>query len=309
MTDQQVIEVLFIDDEQNVREALEGAAAYKNIILHTHSNLDEGIGHLRTNHNIVFVILDAKGFINQGQVKGTESDRFAVAASRKVEELAREQNRYLPFCFYTGHSDLKDMWSGASGLTVFDKTEDDVNDKMFTHIWETFNNSEQGKLRFAYPQLFEAIDLIRHPNIKSDLISLLLGLDKSDWGGTHDERTVICETVRRIQEAIYKSLNQKNANVVKNEHFQNNGMIKFGLVLKHLSGNKRDVGQNNWQPSSSVYQNQFIEYISNMIYWNCGQYIHFNPNEAYYPSTFGSKTLIYGVFELLIWFKELYKKI
>jgi hypothetical protein len=308
MTNQQFIEVLFIDDEQNVREALEGAAAYKNIILHTHSNLDEGIAYLRTNYNIVFVILDAKGFINQGQVKGTENDSFAVAASRRVEDLAKEQNRYLPFCFYTGHSDLKATWKGAGGFVVFDKTEDDVNDKMFTHIWETFNNSEEGKLRFAYPQLFEAIDLIGHPHIKSDLTSLLLELDKVDWGNTHEERKVICETVRRIQEAIYKSLNQKNATVVKNDFFQSNGMIKFHPVLKYLSGYTKNQWD-RWELTSTIHQNQFIEYVSNMIYWNCGQYIHFNPNEAYYPSTFGTKTLIYGVFELLIWFKELHKKI
>lgn len=304
MTNQPTIEVLFIDDEQNVREALEGAAAHRNIILHTHSNLDEAIGHLRTNHNIVFVILDAKGFINQGQVKGTESDRFAVAAFRKVEELAREQNRYLPFCFYTGHSDLKDMWSGASGLTVFDKTEDDINDKMFTHIWETFNNSEEGKLRFAYPQLFEAIDLIGHPNIKEDLKSLLIGLENPEWGEVHNERTFMCNTVRRIQEAIYKSLNSKNAQVVKNEHFYQNGMIKFNEVKKHLSGN-----QVNFAPTTTEYQISLIENMAQTIYWGCGRYLHFDNNEKYYPSFFGTRALIYSVFELLIWFKGLYKNI
>lgn len=298
------IHVLFIDDETDVRIALKGAAALKNVILRDFSSLEEGLTELKINPKIKFVILDAKGYINQSQVKGTESDSFALAAHRRIEELAREENRYLPYCFYTGHSDLKTTWTDSGEFKVFDKTEDNVVDLLFGHIWNSYLNSEEGMFRIQYSDLFQAIDLIGDVHITSDLIALLRGLINPDYGSIQAERTSICNTVRRIQEAIYKSLNAKNSAVVKNSHFHPNTMIKFNDVKKHLSGNQ--VGH---MPTTTQFQNSLMEDISQTIYWGCGKYLHFNRNETYFPSRYGLRALILGVFEQLIWFKDIYTRI
>lgn len=295
MTISKAIQALFLDDESDIRTSMQADAAKKRIILKCFSSLEEGLEELNKNWSIRFVILDAKGFIRPDQVKGTENDSFALKAHRALDKLSKAQNRFLPYCYFTGHSDLRSMYADVDDFVVFDKNDTGVREKLFNHIWDTFHNSEEGILRKNYSELFEATDLINHPDATKGLISLLKCIQSNDYTSMANNLKGIFGEVRSLQELIYKALSQKDNTVIPNSYFRANGMIDFNQTKKHLTANN--------------YQGQFIENITNATYWATGEYIHASLQRSYIPSVFGINALIYSVFELLIWFKSLYTSI
>lgn len=304
MTNNKPIEVLFLDDEGDLRSSMQGYAAEKNIFLKCFSSLQEGLEELDRNHNIRFVILDAKGFLRPDQVKGTENDSFALSASRELDKLSFTQNRYLPYCYFTGHSDLRATYEGVKDFIVFDKNDNGVRDKLFDHVWEVINNSEEGNFRRQYRELFEAVDLINHADATKGLITLLKYMQEDDYTSMNNNIKGIFSEVRSLQELIYKALNKRKKGVFPDRLFKSNGMIEFNPTRKHLSGNK----DHSFKPTTTQYQNQFIDNVATAIYWGTGEYIHSDLQRDYIPSRFGIKALIYSVFELMIWFKQLYSK-
>lgn len=302
MTINKPIQVLFLDDESDIRSSMQADAAKKRIILKCFSSLEEGLNELNKNWSIRFVILDAKGFIHPNQVKGTENDSFALRAHRELDKIIKTQNRYLPYCFFTGHSDLRSTYADVDDFVVFDKNATGVREKLFDHIWNSFHNSEEGMMRNKFSELFEATDLINHSDATKGLISLLKCIESNDYGSMITNLKGTFSEVRSLQELIYKALNIKSESIVPSRLFKTDSMITFGQANRHLSGNK----DSNYKPTTKVYQNQLIENVSLAIYWGTAEYIHSDLRRNYTPSIYGIKALIYSVFELLLWFKSLH---
>ena len=233
-------------------------------------------------------------------MKGTEGGNFAVKAVQDIPRLGKELNRYLPFCFFTGFADLAGDLSGADHK-VINKNEVNASSKLFDYIWQTYSESEEAKLKDNYNDLFYAVELMNSQEAENVLIQLLKSVEKLQ---VEDYKSILVNT-RSLQELVYKAIHQKNPSVVETRHFKSNGMIEFSSVKRHLSGNKGS----DFKPTSQAYQNSAIENLTNSIYWSCGEYIHSDLQRDYYLSRYGLLSLVNGVFEQLMWFKQLHEKI
>lgn len=296
------INVLFIDDDAAVRDSLYTEAKRRQILIRGVDNLDDGLLEIRNNPRIKFIILDGKAYRHRGQVKGTESGNFAVKAVQDIPRLGSELNRYLPFCFFTGFADLAGDLSGADHK-VINKNEVNASNKLFDYIWQTYHGSEEAKLRDNYHDLFSAVELMNSLEAEDILINLLKSNEKLQ---ATDYKSILVNA-RSLQELIYKAVHSKNQSVIGEEHFKNDGMVDFTVVKKQLSGNKDR--ENKYRPTTAVYQNSAVEHLTNSIYRGCGEYIHSDLQRDYYLSRYGLVSLINGVFEQLIWFKQLHPTI
>ncbi|WP_138994896.1 hypothetical protein [Larkinella sp. C7] len=301
-TENKPINVLFIDDESAVRDSLYTEAKRRQILIKGVDNLDDGLLEIRNNPRIKFIILDGKAYRHRGQVKGTEGGNFAVKAVQDIPRLGHELNRYLPFCFYTGFADLAGDLSGADHK-VINKNEVNASTKLFDYIWQTYYDSEEAKLRNSYNDLFEAVELMKSQEAEEVLIKLLKSNEKLQVA---DYKSILVN-VRSLQELVYKAIYSKNQSVIGDHHFKNDGMVDFTAVKKQLSGNKNK--DKDYKPDTQVYQNSTIEHLTTSIYRGCGEYIHADLRRDYYLSQYGLSSLVNGVFEQLMWFRQLYPTI
>lgn len=210
MTLRKPINVLFIDDDSNVRDALITEARREQILIKGVDNLDDGLKILRESDRIKFVILDAKAYQRPGQVKGTESTSFVYKAIEALPRLGSELNRHIPYCFFTGFSDIANDLRGADHI-VIDKNEENATKKLFEFIWETYKDSKEGYLRQKYATQFDAIDLLNSTQAEQDLIALLFEKE-----GTTREVNFIQASrhIRPIMEAVFAKVAQIDKSLV-----------------------------------------------------------------------------------------------
>ncbi|MBD2757116.1 hypothetical protein [Spirosoma validum] len=291
------INVLFIDDDVNVRESLIGEARRKRILIRGVDNLDDGILELRSNNRIKFIILDGKGFRRRGQVKGTESSSFAIKAAQEIPRLAKELDRYLPFCFFTGFADLASDLSGADHI-VIDKNEENATEKLFEHIWRTYQNSDEGRLKQQYEPLFNSIDILSNSQAEHDLITFLT--EKDARQGNRLKHTA--RLIRPIMEAIFAKIAELDREMLP-DGLQIGNQQSLSNAIWHLGGKpqwsktnkKYDFGGKSYIPFHLWMSIDFLQKALSTVAMHD------------YPASISYYTLSsYGdiLADLLLWFSD-----
>jgi hypothetical protein len=180
---------------------------------------------------------------------------------------------------------------------VFLKTPDGLA-RAFDQLKHYVDNSVDLALKREYQDVFELFQS-RQYDLASEtvLLNVLKSKDETDYskfGG-------ILRDIRSLQETIYKTINYGNKAVVPDAMFQQNGMIKFNALMRHLNGNPPSAGQ---PPTSAEYQNPAVFNLSNALYWASGRYIHANPSEKYHISRYTIASLLGALMELFLWSKR-----
>ncbi|MDO1450353.1 hypothetical protein Q0590_29020 [Rhodocytophaga aerolata] len=83
------INVLFIDDEKDDMQDFMLAANQARVIIEPYSNIEEGFAALEDKlYKFDAVILDAQGFIDDSQTKGTENFKSLLKGQKKLKEIS-----------------------------------------------------------------------------------------------------------------------------------------------------------------------------------------------------------------------------
>jgi hypothetical protein len=166
------IDILLYEDKKEYADSFKLIAAKSRIIVHEVNNADSLLETLDENpRKHKFVVLDAKAFLHEGQTAGTESEAPLHKIFREIKRIEAKQKRIIPYCINTGFSEFRLQHAEVLDCPIFEKGNET---ELLTHVWDTYNNTEQAKLRKDYPDVFEFADQYFDDADAEVLTSLLL---------------------------------------------------------------------------------------------------------------------------------------
>lgn len=285
--------IILIDDKQSYIDSFVVEARAKNIKVSPANSLD-GLKKIipKFSHNFACVVLDIKCLLTDDQPK--EDASFIGDAMQYLDMNSPGFPRFILTGDQSEFDKLKGFYPKEK---MYLKTPEDQA-RLFIDLTECIAQSEILKIKTGNNSVFEIFRQGKMDNAAELLLIKVIktGLIEKNFVNF---RSILAE-VRSLQENIYKSINSRNNNVVPDNMFRANGMIKFNDLMKHLSGNVVPPAM----PTRTVYQNPTIYQLSNSLYWSCGEYIHDDPNRTYFISDYTIKSLINNLLELIIWSKQ-----
>jgi hypothetical protein len=298
--------VLWFDDEHNTLESVKEEALLAKIKLVGYTNAEEGVKELKSSYNEYHaIILDGLFFKNAVQA-GTALNQDAFGEVAKALTELKAQNKIIPWFIYSGQTSfvkskntLVELFkeSEFANGKVFDKNKDEDLEELLNEIKKAADKQPVFQLKASNPEIFELFERgCLSDEVEKQLIELLL---KKQTKGNYETKEVLTN-IRSIQESCFLKL--ESVGVLPK-------LDKFSIKLKHLSGN---INPNNkFKPTTQVYQTPDIENLQKWIYFTCGNYIHYLENEhndGYMISNYAVESLKYGLLELLLWYKKVYKE-
>jgi hypothetical protein len=285
--------VIWIDDQCDEQKPFITFAEQMEIDITPFKFATEGLDELESNWGkYQGVILDAKGLKETiNEVPKLDSLSYSMA---RLEQL--KSKGYIPYFIFTGQPDLlnADLFQQMlNGKTPYYKDTD--HERLFADIKSEINNLPDTQIYYKYKDIFEVFDLgYLDSKIRSQLI---MAINNVDLTSNPDIKSNLV-LIRGIQEEIFNKL--RAVGIVP----QN--MTNFNGANKHLAGNVDP--KNNYNPTTQVYQNSSITELNKLLYWVSGEYIHNVADQTYYISHYTVKSLLFNLFELLLWFKATMKQ-
>jgi len=285
--------VILIDDDNEFIQNFTNAAYAKGISIASGNSL-EGLKQLLPahSHKYAAVVLDIKCLLIDTQAK--ENADFIGAA---LTYLDSNIPRFPRFILTGDESEFDNLKRFHTQEKMFIKKPED-QEKLLDELEYCVQNAEMLKIRREYPAVFEIFQLGKMNDASEQQLLKILkdSLRETNFGNFKG----ILADIRSFQEAIYKSINQRNKTVVPDNMFKINGMIEFNKLMKHLSGGIVPP----IIPISPVYHVPTIFYLSNTLYWSCGEYIHEDPSRTYFISEYTLRSFVNSLLELVIWSKQ-----
>lgn len=298
------IHILLIDDEQKESAFIESfqnkARDFGMKITHFERG-KTGLEELKVNsYKYEALILDARCIWDEKQEY--PDDKFLTRAVAELERLERELYKTYPTVVNTGYIEAfqqeREFIVSRQG-EIFEKATDDESKsiRIFEFLKDKIENSEEWKYRDVF-EIFDENYL--NSSFRGHFLKLLKTCNSDD--PTEIKKNLAL--LRSLQEEIFQTLNKKDPQIVPDYATKPN--VSFWKVHKHLSGNKEK--HNNYQPTTEVFQNNWIEYLSEVIYKIASDNGSHNPYEnTPLPNTYTIQSLKFAFLEQLVWFKKLMK--
>ena len=281
--------IIFVEDQENFANDFITNAFSKGIYV-KHCKSLNGLKSLlpKLEHKYIAVILDIKCLIDDDQE--IENANFIGAA---ITYLDQNVPRFPRFILTGDDTEFESLSRYYTSEKLFLKTPQEL-ENLFRDIADCIKNSEYLRIKREFWTVFEIFEngLIDNQGEKQLLNIIKTGVSEKN---ALQFKGILAD-VRSMQELIYKTINSRNTDVVPNAMFKSNGMLKFNELMKHLSGNLNP----QYQPTSTVYQNNTIANLAKTLYWSCGEYIHEEPDRAYFISDNTIKALLYSLLEILL---------
>jgi hypothetical protein len=305
-SDNIIIKILLIDDENGFYDSLKNKAAAKNINLVYKKSLQEGLEALRVDKSIRGVILDGRGFIEANQTKGSESTNFVYTAIKEISLLEQKQNQYYAKVVLTAWMDqLKEGLFGQ--VELFDKKTISYNpdelDRLFSQLRKSVEGSEDLKILNTFKDVFQVIgDPYLDESQEIKLVHILKGLDTSKGEFNYNE-------VRIFLETIWKRLNDKDLQLLPDNLFLNDGRPNLQYILDFLKGRevfrwidyetrkKKVFHQRLLTERIPAHINDCMEFVKEI----CSAISHdYKPHYNHYSY----QACVYALLEIILWLKE-----
>jgi len=148
-----IYNILWIDDEHESLAGTKGRAKRNGINLIPFKSLNTGMSELERNYPFYDgVLLDAKFFENEDDVKGSE-DTYNV--HRAKERLLNLRKKFEVFIL-TGQAEAYEDKTFKKAFTrVYKKGSDDEIDRLFADIKKSASIQDDTQIRYAYKRVFD----------------------------------------------------------------------------------------------------------------------------------------------------------
>jgi CheY-like chemotaxis protein len=296
--------ILLVDDEKDVCEVfIENAREISidenfDLQITDCQNWQDGSELLQKQY-FHAVILDAKCMIDREQK--TENFGFLSIALERLREIERKQDRHIPFAVNTGQFGEREREMMSHLITerkgkIFDKKK--PKEDLIKFLVSEIENESSTLIEKNYSDVFEIFkENLLDITFRNHLLKLLKVY-------TSDNPTDIKQSLsllRSLQEQLFQTLNKKDKQIVPDTVISS-----FRAIHKHLSGNK-DRYQ-NYQPTTMVWQNNWIENLSECLYEITSDNGSHHPyKNTPLPNKYTVQSLTFAFLEQLLWFKSLMK--
>lgn len=220
--------ILWIDDEHETLTGTKGRAKRNGINLIPFKSLNSGIDELERNYPFYDgVLLDAKFFENEDDVKGTE-DTYNV--HRAKERLLQIKKKFEIFVL-TGQAEAYEDKTFKKAFTkVYRKGSDEEIDRLFLDIKVAAAMQEDTQIRHNYKRVFDVCT--------EKYIGELAGQDILNLLKVYDETNLDnhFNAIRKVVEDLFIAFNKFN---LLPAEFVNPG-VALNESSKFLSGNGSD---------------------------------------------------------------------
>lgn len=298
--------ILWFDDEHETLEDIKENCLLEDIQLIGFSNAEDGIKILNEDHlRFDGILLDGM-FFSTPEQSGDPNDSAFGEVAITLSNL-QAQGVILPWFVYSGQKNfVKERSKLIDYLTtqayangkVFDKSNDEDFIELCAEIKKAADLQPLTQARHKNPELMEIFELGHLPDsVEENVLDLLI----KPLPNSNSELKAILTNIRSIHESC----------LVKLESIRvlDRSLRSFNSKLNHLSGNP--TRDNGWNPTSEVYQTKEIKNLHEWIYYTCGTYLHYLEDQhydGYMISNYAAESLRTGLFEILLWFKDIYKE-
>jgi hypothetical protein len=295
--DKPTIKVLLIDDDEGIFQSIRNKAANDNIHLIYAQSLVEGLSILDDDTQVRGIILDGKGFIDQGQIKGSETSNFVFQALQTLRLYEEKKRKYFSKVVFTAWYDqlLEPL---GENIKVFDKKkaaiDQNVLTNMFLELRQEIESSEDLELIQYHKDLFNLFDNHYLKAKDSELLLQILKRQKNNIASFND--------IRKLLEKIYNRLNQTDIKLIPDNLFHKKDSPNLTYIAKYFAG--LEVKQNNnvlYRFTGKKLIPDHIIYCMDFISKTCGALSH---SYQFKTSQNINSSLIEALFEILLWLKE-----
>jgi len=145
--------ILWIDDEHETLSGTKGRAKRNGINLIPFKSLNGGMSELERNYPFYDgVLLDARFFENENDIKGSEDDDFIHRAKEQLLQLKKKFEVFV----LTGQVEAYDDRTFNNAFTsVYKKGSDEEIDRLFADIKKAADCQEDTQLRCSYKRVFD----------------------------------------------------------------------------------------------------------------------------------------------------------
>ncbi|MDC0652219.1 hypothetical protein OAP29_01605 [Flavobacteriaceae bacterium] len=285
--------ILWIDDEHEGMSGFKGDAKFNDIQLIPYKSFNEGISELKKNYSIYDgVLLDAKFFENEDDVKGSED---TDNVHRAKEELLLLPKKFEVFVL-TGQAEAyEDKTFNKAFKKVYKKGIDEDVEQLFTDIKNAANKLKDTQIRHEYTRVFDVCTERYIGEIAAhDLLELL------NYNG--------CETakfnqIRKIVEDVFLAFHKYD--LLPKVFFNPNPAVSE--ISKFLAGQDTiDAFANYKLKEGSIIPKQISDYLKNIIpLTHSGSHrgkVDAHINSLRTPYLF--KSILFQLLDVLVWFKQ-----
>jgi hypothetical protein len=228
--------ILWIDDEHETLSGTKGRAKRNGINLIPFKSLKGGMSELERNYPYYDgVLLDAKFFENEDDVKGSE-DTYNV--HRAKEQLLQLKKKFEVFVL-TGQAEAYDDKTFKKAFTkVYKKGSDEEIDRLFGDIKHAAATQEDTQLRHTFKRVFDVCT--------EKYIGELAGQDILNLLKVNDETNIDnhFNTIRKVVEDLFIAFNKFN-------------LLPVEFVSPKVALNQSSIflaGQEQYEKTDEVYK-------------------------------------------------------
>lgn len=289
--------ILWIDDEHDGMSGFKGDAKFNGIQLIPYKSLNEGISELKKNYPIYDgVLLDAKFFENEDDVKGSED---TDNVHRAKEELLLLPKKFEVFVL-TGQAEAyEDKTFNKAFKKVYKKGIDEDIEQLFVDVKSAANQLQDTQIRHEYSRVFDVCtERYIGETAAHDLLELL------NYNG--------CETgkfnqIRKIVEDVFLAFNKYD--LLPSEFIKPN--VAINQTSKFLCGQEQD------ERTSSIYKkyklnedaivpNQIAYYLRSIlsVTQDGSHRSNIDAHVSALRTPYLFKSVLFQLLDVLVWFKQ-----
>ena len=289
--------ILWIDDEHEGMSGFKGDAKFNDIQLISFKSFNEGISELKKNYPIYDgVLLDAKFFENEDDVKGSED---TDNVHRAKEELLLLPKKFQVFVL-TGQAEAyEDKTFNKAFKKVYKKGIDKDIEQLFIDVKSAANQLQDTQIRHDYNRVFDVCtERYIGENAAHDLLELL------NYNG--------CETgkfnqIRKIVEDVFLAFNKYD--LLPSEFIQPN--VAINQTSKFLCGQEQDertsASYKKYKLNEdAIVPNQIAYYLRSIlsVTQDGSHRSNIDAHVSALRTPYLFKSVLFQLLDVLVWFKQ-----
>jgi hypothetical protein len=290
--------ILWIDDEHETLTGTKGRAKRNGINLIPFKSLNSGMNELERNFPFYDgVLLDAKFFENEDDVKGTEDTSNVHRAKERLLQLKKKFEVFV----LTGQAEAYEDKTFKKAFTkVYKKGSDEEIDRLFSDIKIAAATQEDTQIRHSYKRVFDVCN--------GKYIGELAGQDILYLLKINDETNIDnhFNAIRKVVEDLFIAFNKFN-------------LLPKEFVSPSIALNQSSIflaGQEQYESTDKVYKRykhlqethlpKQIAFYLRSILWVTQPAAHRSDIDLFVKTIktpFLLKSVIFQLLDVMVWFK------